>query len=100
MKVVNLPNRLIACNYFDYDIISETTGVYASSINGKVECTHPTIKNMVRIQLLSRGHTDDPWCFCYHYIVRIIYRLINMRLGTHPIVSWYKHKNIYYVIPY
>ena len=51
--------------YIDYVVIVETTGGYASSIKGKVELTHHTIKNMVHIQLLSRGHHDELWCFCY-----------------------------------
>ena len=62
---------------FDHDIIFKTTGGYASPINRKVELPHQIIKNMVCIQLISCGHTDNLWCFCYQYTIWLIYRLIN-----------------------
>ena len=51
--------------YFDHDIIAEITGAYASSINGKVERPHQTIKNMVHIQILTRYQENHLYCFCY-----------------------------------
>ena len=81
-----------------HEVTVDTNGGYASSINGKVECTKKRINNMVRIQLLPRGHSDELWCLCYQYTIWIISRLIKICLGTAPIVAWYKQKNIYYII--
>ena len=48
----------------------------------------------------SRGHTDNLWCFFYQHTIWLIYRLVNRRLGTSPIVAWYKHKKISYPTPF
>ena len=85
---------------FYHEVIVENTYGYASSINGKVECPHQTINTMVRIKILSHGYNDDIWYFCYHYTIWTTYQLINRHLRTSPIVSWYKHKNISYNIPF
>ena len=85
---------------FDHDAIVETTGGYASSINGNSECLHQTIKNMVNIQLISYGYRSYLWCFCYQYIIWILYCIINWFLGTSPIDDWYKYINISYTIPF
>ena len=84
----------------EHEFIVETTGDYSSSINGKVENPHQITKNMVCIQILYRGHSDELWCFCYQYTIWIIYHLINRRLGTDTIVYCYKHKKISYTIPF
>ena len=55
---------------------------------------------MVSIRILSRGHHDIIWCFCYQYTTWIISLVINMLLGKSPTVAWYKHKNICYIIPF
>ena len=85
---------------FDHEFIVETPGVYASSINGKVERDLQTIINIVCIQLLSCGHRKYLWYLFYQYTVRIIYCLINRDLGKYPIIDWYKHNNISYIIPF
>ena len=54
---------------------------------------------MVRIQILSRGHSDEIWCFCYQYTILIVSCIFNMRLVTAPIVALYNHNNISYTIP-
>ena len=74
--------------FIDHYIIVETTGVYTSPINGKVERPRQIINNMVRIQLLSWGHSNELWCFCYKYTILIISQFIEKRLGTDPIVDW------------
>ena len=37
----------------DLDLIVETTGGHSSSINGMAERPHRTVKNVVRVQLVS-----------------------------------------------
>ena len=85
---------------FYHEVIVETTSAYASSINWKLGLPDHIINNMVRIQLLSHGHSYNLWCLCCHYIFCIISFLINIHLVTAPIVSWYKHRNISYTIPF
>ena len=82
----------------ELQIIVETTGGYNSSVNGKVERPHQTIKNMVRVQLISRGHDDELWCLTYQYTIWIIARLYHSRIKTAPIVAWHKHKGISFKI--
>ena len=84
----------------DHKVIVETTGGYSHSVNGKVERPHQNINNMVRIQLLSRWHIDELWCFWYQYTIWIIYRLIKRCLVSATIVACYKNKNISYTIPF
>ena len=53
---------------------------------------------MVCIKILSRGHIDELWCFCYQYTIWIISRLINRRLVKDPIVAWYNKNKTPYTI--
>ena len=53
----------------EHEFVVKTTNGYACSINGKVECPHQTIKYIVCIQLLSCGHHDDLFYFCYQYTI-------------------------------
>ena len=84
----------------DYEVIVETNGGYASSINGKVKRPQETIDNTICIQLLSCWYSDKLWCFCYKYTIWIISCLINRCLGKYTIFSWYKHKKISYTIKF
>ena len=86
--------------YIVHEAIVENTGGHASSINGKLEPPHQTINNIVHIQFFSSGHSDELWCFCYQCTICIITRLINRRLVAATIVSFYKHKNIPYTLPF
>jgi hypothetical protein len=49
------------------DLILETTGGYASNLNGKEESLNDYAKGMVRGFLMLRSHTDDKWCFAFCY---------------------------------
>ena len=68
--------------FIDQEVIVKTTGGYAYLINGNVERPHQTINNIFCIQLLSRGHHNDIWCFCYQYTIWIISHLINRCFDT------------------
>ena len=84
----------------EHEVIVDTNGGYASSINRKVERPYQTINNIVWIKLISCGHQYKTWCFYYQYTIWLIYRLINRHIGTDPIVDWYKHNNISYNITF
>jgi hypothetical protein len=60
----------------------ETTGGYASFLNGKVERPHRTIANMVRAMFLNAGLNRNLWCYdaetaadvyCYTYHSAFMY---------------------------
>ena len=82
-----------------HEVNVDTTGVYASTIRLNVERPRKTIKNTVCIQLLSYRHFNDICCFCYQYNIWVTSHLIKRRLGTAPIVAWYKQNDISYTIP-
>jgi hypothetical protein len=73
-------------------LILQTTGGYASSLNGKSEITHRLTKNMVRSMLQSRGHQDDKWCFAYSYAIWLLRRLLNRRVSKTPYEAWHNKK--------
>ena len=45
----------------------ETTGGYASTINGMVEAPHRTLKRSSRCLLVSAGLPDTMWCFAFSF---------------------------------
>ena len=80
------------------NIIVQTTGVDASSLNGKSESLNNTLANIMRALLLNSIHNKEPWCFAYQYAIWISHqtdiRLCGgvtyfLRNGTRP-----SYKNI------
>ena len=51
----------------DFQIIMQTTGGYASHLNGAVERTHRTDGDTVRSMLYCAGLPDKFWCFALLY---------------------------------
>jgi hypothetical protein len=45
------------------NISMETTGGFTSFLNGKIECLHRTVANMVRALLLNFGLPSILWCY-------------------------------------
>ena len=58
--------------------------------NGKVEWPNITFKNMVQYQLISCGHDNIFRWFWYQYTVYLVLHIINLRIGTVPIILWLK----------
>eukprot|EP00978_Attheya_sp_CCMP212_P030984 scaffold115760_cov65-Attheya_sp.AAC.3 len=73
-------------------LVLQTTGGYASSLNGKSEATHRLVKNMVRSMLQSRGHQDDKWCYAYSYTLWLLRRLLNRCVSNTPYEAWHNKK--------
>ena len=44
------------------NIIVQTTGGYASSLNGKSEIPNKTLANITRALLLNSSHKKEIWC--------------------------------------
>ena len=53
------------------NIIVQTTGVYASYINGKIGSPNKKIANTTRSLLLNSSHKKELWCFDYQYAIWI-----------------------------
>eukprot|EP00978_Attheya_sp_CCMP212_P000292 scaffold531_cov30-Attheya_sp.AAC.1 len=74
------------------DLILETTGGYASNLNGKNESMNDNAKGMVRTFLQARSHSDDKWCFAFCYAIWIIRRILNTRVKMTPYEKWHDIK--------
>eukprot|EP00978_Attheya_sp_CCMP212_P033185 scaffold132841_cov57-Attheya_sp.AAC.1 len=66
------------------NLILETTGGYASNVNGKNESMNGNAKGMVRTFLQARSHSDDKWC--------IITRILNTQVKMTPYEKWHDIK--------
>ena len=53
------------------NIIVQTKGVDASSINGKSESPIKILDNITRALLLNSSHKKELWCFAYQYSIWI-----------------------------
>ena len=51
------------------NIIVQTTGGYASSINGKSEGPNKTLANITRSLLTNSINKKELWCFEYQYSI-------------------------------
>ena len=50
-------------------IIFQSTGGYASSLNGKSESPNKTLYNITRDLILNSRHMKELWCFAYQYAI-------------------------------
>ena len=48
------------------NIIVQTAGWYASSINGKIESCNKTLADITRAIILNSSHKKELWCFPYN----------------------------------
>ena len=66
------------------NIIVQTTGGDASSLNGKSESPNKTLANITRSLLLNSIHKKELWCFAYQYTIWISRRTDNRFCGDVP----------------
>ena len=71
------------------NIIVQTTGGYASSLNGKSESTNNTLDNITRALLMKSSHKKELWCFAYQYAIWISLRTKNIFHGDVPYFLWH-----------
>jgi hypothetical protein len=93
MKMVLLVEAMNSQNYF-CNITLETTGGYASFLNGKVERPNCTIADMVRALYFNAGHSTDKWCYAAETAADIYYLTLHSALGISPYEAWYGTKPI------
>ncbi len=66
-------------------MVVQTTGGHNLTMNGKVEVTHKTLKQMTWAMLVSVGLPDSFWCFALQYAVFIHNNFLHMSTKWIPI---------------
>jgi len=88
-----LANSSEFCDFLLQRHISlETTGGYASFLNGKVERHHRTIAQMVRAMLLNSGLPSTLWCYAAEAAADIYRYTYHSALQMTPYEAWYGTK--------
>ena len=88
------------------NIIDQTTGGDASSLNGKSLSPNKTLANITRALFLKPIYKKELWCFAYQYAICIYQQTGNILRGGVPYFIWhgtrasYKHINIWGVRVY
>jgi hypothetical protein len=72
-----------------HSITLETTGGYASFLNGKVERPNRTIADMVHALYFNAGHSPDKWCYAAETAADIYRLTLHSALGISPYEAWY-----------
>jgi hypothetical protein len=85
-------NTAFTSYILDNNITMDTTGGYSSFLNGKVECPHQTISQLVRAMLLNSGHPPSTWCYCAENATDIYQYTYHSALHTSPYEAWYHIK--------
>jgi len=70
----------------------ESTGGYASFLNGKIERPHRMIANMVRAMLLNSGLPNNLWCYASETAADIYRYTHYSPIDMTPYESWYGTK--------
>ena len=88
------------------NIIVQTKGGDAYSLNGKSESPNKTLSNITRALLLNSSHKKELWCFAFQYSIWLSLRTDNILCGDvtyfilHGTRPSYKHIKIWGVIVY
>ena len=88
------------------NIIVQTTGIYESSLNGKIKSSSKTLSNITGALLLNSSHKKELWCLVYRYAICVSRRTENRLRGDVPYFLWngsrssYKHIKIWGVRVY
>jgi len=67
----------------------ETTGGYASFLNGKVERPHRTIADMTRALYFNTGHSPDKWCYAAETAADVYRFTLHSATNMSPYEAWY-----------
>jgi hypothetical protein len=70
----------------------ETTGGYASFLNGKIERHHRTLANMVRAMILNANLSSSLWCYAAETAADVYRYTHHSALDKTPYEAWYGHK--------
>ena len=75
--------------WHNMNIIVQTTGGDASSINGKNYITNKTLDKIMRALQLGSIHKKELWCFAYQYVIWISRRNENRLCCDVPYFLWH-----------
>jgi len=88
-----LANSSEFCDFLiQWKISLETTGGYASFLNGKIERHHRTIAQMVHAMLLNSGLPHTLWCYATEAAAEIYRCTYHSALKITPYEAWYGTK--------
>ena len=76
----------------ELNLTVQTTGGYASTINGKAETPNRTIKRMIRTMLIGAGLPDELWCFAFQYAIFLLRNRYNRLIDSVPAHLWNPNK--------
>ena len=71
------------------NIIVQTTGGDASSLNGKSESPNKTLDNITRAIFLNSSNKKELWCFTHQYTIWIYHQTENRLRGNVPYFIWH-----------
>ena len=74
--------------YHSMNIIVQTTGGYASSLNGKSEIPNNKFSNITRALLLEYSNKKELWCFEYQYDIWLSLKIDNNLCGDVTYFIW------------
>jgi len=80
--------------YKSIGVVLQSTGGHASSINGKAEAPHRTMKRTFRAMLMGANMSDNYWCFAGQYAANIHNNCIICMTGRAPALGYYAKKLI------
>jgi len=72
-----------------HSITLESSGGYASFLNGKIDCSHCTIAQMVCAMLLNSGLPNNLWCYAAETTVDFYHYSYHSALCKTPYEAWY-----------
>ena len=75
--------------FHNMNIVVQTTGVYASSLNSKSESPNKTFANITRTILLNSSHNKELCCFACQYYIWISRQTETRLCGDVPYFLWY-----------
>ena len=68
----------------------QSTGDYASTINGKAEAPHKIIKRTAQAMRMGARMKDEYWCFAAQYAVQLLNNCVNRMTGKPPDMGYAK----------
>ena len=80
------------------DILVQNTGVYASSLKGKIKRPNKSLADITRELILESSHNKEGFCLAYQYIIRLSCWTDSKFCDGVPYFLWYgsrpSYKNI------
>jgi hypothetical protein len=88
---------MVFCNFICDEVALnlETTGGYASYLNGKAECPNRTIAEWVRASLINVNSPAKDWCYAAEHASDLYRVTLHSNVKMPPFQAWYGEHHIY-----